>query len=111
MPLTIVTLVLSSWLFASAFLWPHTTPQRLNTWFVAVVTFVVALTATMARSARYLNVALAVWLFVSAFAIPSFTGATIWNNAVVAVAVLVVVLVPVMRDAHVRGEGHEARSR
>jgi hypothetical protein len=43
---------------------------------------------------RFLNTALAVWLFVSAFALPGISRGTVWNNALVAIAVFVVSLSP-----------------
>ena len=44
-------------------------------------------------NARYFNTALSLWLFVSAFALPADNVGTVWNNAVVAVAVFVASLV------------------
>jgi hypothetical protein len=44
--------------------------------------------------ARFLNTLLAIWLFITAFAIPHVSSATVWNNALVAIAIFVVSLMP-----------------
>ena len=90
----VVTLILGVWLFISAFLWPHTASQMTNTWILGVLCVVFAFLATSVQWFRFLNTALAVWLFISAFALPSLSRGTVWNNALVAIAIFVFSLIP-----------------
>lgn len=86
----IVNLVVSAWLFISAFVWPHTMAQRTNTWILGLIGFVISLVALSADSrARYLNTILAIWLFISAFALPSTSGGTVVNNVIVAIVIFI----------------------
>jgi hypothetical protein len=89
-----VNIVLGVWLFISAFLWPHGQGQFTNTWLVGLLCAAFAVVATWAPQVRYLNTILAIWLFISAWAIPSVRSATIWNNALVSIAMLVASLIP-----------------
>jgi hypothetical protein len=89
-----VNVVLGAWLFISAFLWPHTEASFANTWVVGALTVAFALWAMKAPSARYLNTALSMWLFFSTFAMVHLLQATLWNNAIVAVAIFIASLVP-----------------
>ena len=88
-----VNVVLGVWLFISAFAWPHAQAQMTNTWILGVLCVAFALIAMRVPNTRYLNTAVAVWLFISAFALPSNDVGTIWNNALVAIAIFVVSLV------------------
>ncbi len=90
----IVNIVLGVWLFISAFLWPHTYAQMSNTWILGALCVVFALVAMKVPEARYLNTILAVWLFISVWALPSISLATMWNNALVGVAIFLVSLAP-----------------
>lgn len=87
-----INIALGIWLFISAFLWRHGRDEFTNTWVVGALSVVFALIALWAPRARYAIAILAVWLFVSAWTIPALLMATVWNNALVAVAILVVSL-------------------
>lgn len=89
----IVNLVLSVWLFVSAFLWRHTTAQRTNAWVLGVVGAIVALVALSRSRARWINTALAIWLFISPFALPTASAGTTWNCFLVGGAIFVLTLV------------------
>ncbi|WP_433927819.1 SPW repeat protein [Sorangium cellulosum] len=105
-----INIALGIWLFISAFLWRHSQDQFTNTWVVGVLCVAFALLAIWAPKARYLNTILAIWLFVSAWAIPALSVATVWNNVLVAVAILIVSLVPTVPVARgVRGPGAAPR--
>lgn len=95
--------ILGVWLFISAFLWQHSPAQFMNTWIVGALTVLVALVATRYGELRYLNTALSVWLFISAWALPHFNIATVWNNAIVGLAIFCVSLVPTDRYLAPRG--------
>jgi hypothetical protein len=94
-----ITIVAGIWLFISAFLWPHTAAQRTNTWILGILAVLIAAAATQARALRYLNTALSVWLFVSAFALTTMARGTIWNNAIVAIVIFFLSLVPASEAA------------
>jgi hypothetical protein len=90
----IVNIILGIWLFISAFIWPHTYAQMTNTWILGVLTVAFALIAMRVPEVRYLNTILAVWLFISVWALPSMSVGTMWNNALVAIAIFFVSLAP-----------------
>ena len=89
-----VNLLLGFWLLVSAFIWSHTTPERANSWIVGALVVVVAVVAEHRSPARRVNTALSIWLFVSVWVLPHHSAATRWNNALVAVAVFLISLVP-----------------
>lgn len=99
MPARTVNVILGVWLFISAFLWRHSAVQMNNTWIMGVLCVVFALIAMRVEGARYLNTALSVWLFISAFVLPEVSRATVWNNALVAIAIFIVSLIPTGRVA------------
>jgi hypothetical protein len=86
-----------AWLFTSAFLWPHGQAQFTNTCATGLLCAVTAALAGSAPRFRFLNTAIGVWLFITAFSIPALTAATVWNNALVAMAIFVVSLLPPTR--------------
>lgn len=90
----ILNLLLGAWLFVSAFAWDHLAAQRANAWILGALCAFFAIIATAVPAVRYLNTLLAVWLFVSVWALPHHSLATQWNDALVAIAVLVISLVP-----------------
>lgn len=81
------------WLFATAFMWPHSHVEMTVTIVAAILTFALAILAIYTGTARYLNAFVAVLLFLSALTIPSLAKATQWNNTIVAVAIFVAALV------------------
>jgi len=89
-----LNVLLAAWLFISAFAWPHTAELRQNSWIVGLMMFVAALAATAAPAFRYVNTVLAGWLFISTIAFPRISDATLWNNIIVAIAVLALSLMP-----------------
>jgi hypothetical protein len=95
MPARTLGIVLSLWLFFSAFAWPRSPEGFANAWLVGLFCGFATL-AAMTRSprARYLGVALSAWLLASAFILPSRSSLAFWNDLVVAVLLLVVSLVP-----------------
>jgi hypothetical protein len=109
----VVSIALGLWLFISGFLWPHGRAQQLNTWIVGLLIALVAFAAMSEPRARAVSAALAIWLFISAFALPAAHVATTWNNAIVAVAVFVMAMIPsgaVHRESGSVGGGAPSRS-
>jgi hypothetical protein len=96
-PTRFLNILLGSWLFVSAFLWPHNAEQYSNTWLTGALCVILSVVAMAVPWARYLVTALAVWLFISAFALPSENVGTVWNNALVAIAVFIVSILPAER--------------
>jgi hypothetical protein len=83
-----------AWVFASAFLWPHGQAQLTNTCSIGLLCVVTAALAGAAHRFRLLNTATGVWLFITSFSMPSPTAATTWNNALAAIAIIVISLLP-----------------
>jgi len=94
----VVNALLGIWLFLSAFVWPHDSAQRTDTWILGILAVVFSFVAMRVPAARFANTVLAIWLFVSAFALHHAVAGTVWNNAIVAVAIFFLSLVP-GRDA------------
>jgi hypothetical protein len=90
----VFNVVLGVWLFISAFLWPHHQASMLNAWITGAFVVIFAALSTRVPELRYANTALAVWLFISVWALPDISAETTWNNAIVAVGILVISLVP-----------------
>ncbi len=93
-----LNVILGVWLFISAFVWEHTTAERTNSWILGVLCVVFALVAMSQPTARYLNTILAIWLFISVWALPHDNHGTMWNNALVAIAIFIVSLVASPRE-------------
>jgi hypothetical protein len=90
-------------LFISAFAWPHESAQFTNTWIIAVLTVIVSLLTAAVPPARLVNTVLATWLFFSAWLLPTAHNATIWNNVIVASALIVLSLAGIETDGFIRG--------
>jgi SPW repeat len=89
-----INIALGIWLFVSAFIWPRAQAQMTNTWILGLLCVIFAALALRYPQARYLNTALAVWLFFSVWALPTISVGTMWNNAIVAIAIFVLSLAP-----------------
>ncbi len=85
---------IAAWLFLSGFLWQHTDLSRLNTWAVGVLCALFAALAMTVEWVRRLNTVLSAWLFASVWIIPNMNAGTRWHNAVVALTMLTLSLVP-----------------
>jgi hypothetical protein len=87
-------IVLSLWLFFSAFAFPRSTASFTNAWLVGLVAGVAALAAFRSRRARFVDVAVSAWLVAAAFVLPRRSGLAFWNDLAVGALLLVVSLVP-----------------
>ncbi len=90
----IVSIALGVWLFISAFLWPHSPELMHDSWICGVLAVIFAAVALRLPRARHLSTLLAVWVFITAFALPSVSVVTIWNNALVSIALFISSLAP-----------------
>lgn len=83
----LVGIAAGAWLFASAFLWPHTETQRGNCMVVGFVIAAVAAIGGRATQVRFVHAVAAAWLFLSGFALRSLTPDTIVSDVFVAIVV------------------------
>lgn len=85
-----LNIMMGGWLVASAFVWPRAEALQANLTIVGVLIATLALYAIFAPAARRLNTLLAVWLLVSSVAVfDHLVSATVWNDIVVGLVVLV----------------------
>jgi hypothetical protein len=98
----LANVTLGLWLFLSAFVWPHTVLSQTNTWVLGLIIAAVAAVGTSTPVLRAISTVPAIWLFMSSFLISDITDATLWNNAIVAILVLVLSLLPT-RDRSISG--------
>ena len=88
-----INVVLGVWLFASAFLWPHSLATFINALVVGIVIAGSAIVAMRWPAARLVDTAAGVWLIASLFAWPSVAPATAWTHFFVGAAVALVSIV------------------
>jgi hypothetical protein len=91
-PLQWFSLVLGAWLFASRFVWTHSSAQLTNTGVVAVLFTGIAAAALGIPRAQYVNAILAAWLFVSAWLVPRATDITLWHNVAISIVMGAIVI-------------------
>ncbi|HSD21550.1 MAG TPA: hypothetical protein VLC54_15995 [Anaeromyxobacter sp.] len=89
-----LNLILALWLFVSAFAWPRTSASFTNAWVVGLLAAVFAVMGMTRAKARFADTALSAWLLVSAFVLPQRSPIARWNDLAVAVAMLLLSLVP-----------------
>jgi hypothetical protein len=90
----LLTAAFGGWLVISAFVWPHSSAETVNTWVSGAVIVAAGLLSVAAPPVRYVNTVVALWVFLAAWALPFASAGTIWNNAFTAAAVLIASLVP-----------------
>jgi len=84
-----LTALLALWLIFSAFAWGHSGFQMANTVACGFVALALAIAGFYREGARDLVAVVAVWLFVSTvFTMATPHAPTLWNNAIVAIALL-----------------------
>jgi hypothetical protein len=83
-----LNLGLASWLLISAFLWRHTETQFLLTILVGAVVATIAPFEVGSPRVRTLNAAAGLVLVLSACALPHTTALTLWNNALIGLAMI-----------------------
>lgn len=85
----IFTFLIGTWLFLSAFAWPHQSAQGFIALVCGALTVFFALLTIYLPNVRYMTAATAVVLFVSSVAASSRLDRTFWHNAVIAVAIFI----------------------
>jgi hypothetical protein len=84
-----LTALIALWLIFSAFAWGHSGFHMANTVACGFVALALAIAGFYREEARSLVAVVAVWLFVSAvFTMATSSQLTLWNNALVAIALL-----------------------
>lgn len=101
----VANIIIGAWLFISAFIWPHSASQFTNTWLVGALCVLFAAIALRFPAFRWANAALAVWLFISVWTLPSIAEGTVWHNAIVAIVIFLVALVPTYLGGSPAGSG------
>jgi hypothetical protein len=84
----IFSALIGVWLFVTAFMWQHNRAEGTLTVVCGVLTFILAIASFYTLAARYAVLVVAAALFVGALALPAYNRATVWNNVIVAVALL-----------------------
>ena len=89
----IFIVIASAWLILSAFAWPHTDAQVINTAATGAAMLCFALLTLVSGPARYLCLGAAAWLLVSTLRMDTLRAATLWNNGIVGVAIFFAAMV------------------
>jgi hypothetical protein len=90
-----LNLMLALWLFFTAFAFPRTVPSMTNAWAVGLVVSIFSVASMLRRAKlRYVNTALSAWLLASVYVLPQRGPAAWWNDVLVALAMLVLSLIP-----------------
>jgi hypothetical protein len=100
-----------AWLFASAFLWEHSSAQLSNVIMVGFLVSVFALMALVMPVARYVNALLALWLLSSIFVLPSLHDATLYNSALLGLAIFALAVLGRAQLKPARGEPSASATR
>jgi len=93
MSLRIFNVLLGTWLFLSAFAWPHSPVLWVATLLCGGFTVISALIAIYVPRVRYLTALAAFALFVVSMTSISHLDRTVWHNGIVAIAIFVAALV------------------
>ena len=89
MSVRIFTVLVGTWLFLSAFAWPHTTPQGMTALVCGALTVILSLASMYVPGLRYLLAVVAVMLFVTSLATANHFDRTFWHNSIMAIAIFV----------------------
>lgn len=84
----IFSALIGVWLFVTAFMWPHNAAQGTLAVVCAVLVFVLAIVSFYTAAARYAELVVSAALFIGTLVLPAVNRATVWNDVIVAVAIL-----------------------
>ena len=88
-----LNVLVALWLIMSAFMWPHSTFQVANTLVCGFLALALAIAGLYREEAGYFSAVLAAWLFFSSvITMGAPSQLTLWNNTLVAIAILVTAL-------------------
>lgn len=97
-----INLFLGVWIFWSAFVFRHTPESAISTWATGVVIASFAIFAMFDSRGRFGSLVASAWLLASAFVLPHASSFARWHNAILAVIVFAVALVPGARTVRAR---------
>ena len=104
-----VNAIVGTWLFVSAFIWPHTYGELENAWVVGFMAVIMALGGLSGLGwTRFINVLLGAWLIISPLFVHVASPYTYWNHEVVGAVLIVFGL---MRRLHGHPRHAAARER
>jgi hypothetical protein len=89
----IINVLIGTWLFFSAFAWPHSTPQGMTALVCGAMTVLLSLATMYFSGIRYLTAVVAVMLFVTSLATADHLDRTFWHNSIMAIAIFVNALI------------------
>src|SRR5262245_11400283 len=93
MSVRIFNVLVGTWLFLSAFAWPHSTPQGMTALICGALTVLLSLATMYFSGVRYLTAVVAVMLFVTSLATAERLDRTFWHNSIMAIAIFVNALI------------------
>jgi hypothetical protein len=85
----IFNILMGLWLFASAFVWPHSRAQLATTAICGVLTTLCAVLTSYDSRSRYLTAAVGALVVVLAFALHPLGSATFWHNGIIGISIAV----------------------
>jgi len=94
MPARTLGLMLSLWLFFSAFAWHRSAEGFANAWLVGLFAGVASVAGMRSPRARFVGTALSAWLVASAFILPRGSPVAFWNDVAVGAFMFLLSLVP-----------------
>ncbi len=106
MPARTLGLILSLWLFFSAFVWSRAPASFANACAVGILAAAASLAGMAAPRARFVATVLSAWLLASAFLLPRRSPIAFWNDLAVAALMLLLSLVPGTMYMPVRRAAH-----
>ncbi len=106
MPARTLGLILSLWLFLSAFVWSRSPASFANACVVGLLAAASSLAGMAAPRARFVATALSTWLLASAFILPRRSPIAFWNDLAVAALMVLLSLVPGTMYMPVRHTAH-----
>ena len=91
----VANIILGTWLFFSAYLWPHDSLEFINAVTAGMLVATLAVLGLSGRRwSRVVNAVIGAWLAVSALILPRLSAATSWNHLFVGIGIVIFAAVP-----------------
>lgn len=94
MPARTIGLMLSLWLFFSAFAWHRSAESFANAWLVGLFAGAASVAGMRSPRARFVATALSAWLVAAAFVLPRASPTAFWNDLAVGALMFLLSLYP-----------------
>ena len=98
--------LIGTWLFLSAFAWPHAHGQKLAALICGALTVLLSTGMIYFSGLRYLLAVVAVMLLVTSLTSPTRGDGTFWHNGIIAVAIFIAALADPGRAVHRQHQAH-----